>query len=105
MGALRVNATDVLPTNLLTSVQGNDAYTPTVMRAPTCIIPAHGRYLTWERPDDRVEIGAFGRSQPEVANTQGSVPKTFRCFTAEKRSLWARKTRLWEKIDSASRIG
>ena len=27
MGALRVNATDVLPTNLLTSVQGNDAYT------------------------------------------------------------------------------
>ena len=31
MGALRVNATG----DLLTSVQGNDAYTPTVMRAPT----------------------------------------------------------------------
>ena len=69
MGALRVNATDVLPTNLLTSDQGNDAYTSTGM--PTWIIPAHGRYHTWERPDDGVEIGAFGRSQPKVAHTKG----------------------------------
>jgi hypothetical protein len=50
MGALRVNATDVLPTNLLTSVQGNDAYTPTVMRAPTWTIPTHAGNTSPEFP-------------------------------------------------------
>ena len=54
-------------------------------------IPTHGRYHTWERPD-RVEIGAFGRSQPKVAHAKGSVMPFYSQYTPseEKFFLMAR---------------